>query len=82
MNLADQLSKIREVAKKQIPAEALEVMHQATDDLRIPATMAGIIKVGDTMPPFCLKNTTGTSINSADLLARGPLVVTFFRGHW
>ena len=82
MSLEARLSKIREGAKKRIPPEALAVMHRATDDLRKSVVMDGVIKVGDTMPPFCLKDTKGNSVNSADLLARGPLVVTFFRGHW
>ena len=37
---------------------------------------------GDTMPPFLLPNAEGSLVDSADLLARGPLVLTFFRGSW
>ena len=37
---------------------------------------------GDAMPGFLLPNAEGRLIDSAGLLARGPLVVTFFRGDW
>jgi hypothetical protein len=29
-----------------------------------------------------LSNANGTAIKSDDLIAKGPLVVQFFRGHW
>ena len=44
--------------------------------------LSKVIKVGDAMPAFCLSNTRGETVNSDDLLARGPLVMTFFRGYW
>ncbi|SRR5579871_4346584 len=40
------------------------------------------LKVGSAMPPFVLPNAAGRLIASDELLARGPLVVTFFRGSW
>jgi peroxiredoxin len=40
------------------------------------------LSAGDAMPAFLLPNAEGHLVDSADLLARGPLVVTFFRGNW
>lgn len=37
---------------------------------------------GETMPPFVLPDETGRLINLSSLLAKGPLAVMFFRGHW
>lgn len=37
---------------------------------------------GDAMPPFLLPDAEGRLVDSAELLARGPVVVTFFRGNW
>ena len=37
---------------------------------------------GEKMPPFLLPNAEGRLVDSAALLAAGPLVVTFFRGDW
>ncbi len=39
-------------------------------------------KAGDPMPDFLLPNAEGRLIDSAELLARGPLVITFIRGQW
>lgn len=40
------------------------------------------IKVGDTLPAFSLQNANGEMVNSADLLSKGAVVLTVFRGHW
>src|SRR3954447_12020522 len=39
-------------------------------------------KPGDEMPPFVLPDENGRLIGLKDLLAKGPAVVTFHRGHW
>src|SRR5882757_7615103 len=39
-------------------------------------------KVGDEMPPFVLPDETGRMMSLSDLIAQGPAVVTFHRGHW
>ncbi|TXF88421.1 AhpC/TSA family protein [Neolewinella aurantiaca] len=40
------------------------------------------IKVGEAAPGFDLPDPEGKSISLADLLAEGPVVVTFYRGSW
>ncbi len=37
---------------------------------------------GDTAPEFTLQDADGNSVSSRALLARGPLVATFYRGVW
>jgi peroxiredoxin len=37
---------------------------------------------GEVMPPFMLPDETGRLVNLASLLAKGPVAVMFFRGHW
>lgn len=39
-------------------------------------------KPGDVMPTFVLPDDTGRLVSLKDLLAQGPAVVTFHRGHW
>jgi peroxiredoxin len=39
-------------------------------------------KAGAEMPPFVLPDETGRMVSLTDLLAQGPTVVTFHRGHW
>ena len=50
--------------------------------LDVGQVAAEACKPGDRMPGFLLPNAEGRLIDSAELLARGPLVVTFFRGGW
>ncbi len=47
------------------------------------ATACGaVLRAGDPMPDFVLPNAEGELVFSGDLLARGPLVICFFRGDW
>lgn len=39
-------------------------------------------KAGDQMPPFMLPDDAGRIVGLAELLAHGPAVITFHRGHW
>jgi peroxiredoxin len=42
----------------------------------------GALKKGDTLPAFALPDGDGVMVGSRDLLSRGPLVVSFYRGYW
>jgi len=39
-------------------------------------------QAGDRAPEFILKDANGREVSSRELLAKGPLVVTFYRGVW
>jgi hypothetical protein len=80
--LAERLDTIRQGADKRIPADKRAIMHRATVELRASGIMDGVIKVGDPLPPFALKNAFGHEVRSSELLANGPLVLTVFRGSW
>ena len=82
MALEDTLRGIREASAKRIPAGKAAIMHRATEELRASGVMDQVIKAGDPLPPFALPNAYGREVRSADLLAKGPLVLTFFRGSW
>lgn len=64
------------------PHEAIEKMHRATEELKASGMEGGALKVGDRAPSFTLFNQEHIEVASADLLSKGPLVVSFFRGHW
>lgn len=64
------------------PREAIEKMHRATAELKATGIEAQALKVGDRAPTFTLFNQDHVQVVSADLLRQGPLVVSFFRGHW
>ena len=62
--------------------ETVETMHRATAELKATGIENKALKVGDRAPEFSLFNQDHVLVNSRDLLRQGPLVVTFFRGHW
>ncbi len=82
MSLQEKLDAYKKEIAKQAPKEALEIMNRATVNLQNSNIMEGVIKVGDTAPDFELKNTAEKLIRLKDLLADGPLVLSFFRGKW
>lgn len=82
MSLNEKLDAIRAGSVERIPAEAQLIMHHATDELRASGILAGVTAVGETMPGFSLPSHKGEPVSSPELLAEGPLVVTFFRGFW
>ncbi len=82
MNLTEQLNAIRAGAEKNIPAPTLELMHRATKELNESDILMGVIKPGVSLPAFELPNQNDVSVSSADLLAKGPMIITVYRGLW
>jgi len=64
------------------PPEAVAIMRRATAELIESGLAEQALKVADRAPAFTLPDADGNPVRSADLLARGPLVVTFYRGVW
>ncbi|WP_375270232.1 peroxiredoxin-like family protein [Sphingomonas sp.] len=65
-----------------VPPSVIETMHRATAELIESGAAARALKAGDKAPSFTLNNPDGEAVSSADLLAKGPLVVSFYRGVW
>jgi hypothetical protein len=82
MALQDKLDAMREMAKARIPPEARAVMERSIEDLRASGIMNRIARVGQSAPAFALPNADGRSVSLAELRARGPVVVSFYRGRW
>lgn len=64
------------------PPDIHPIMERATAELIASGQAARAIKAGDLAPTFRLKDQDGNDVSSTDLLAKGPLVVTFYRGVW
>jgi hypothetical protein len=62
--------------------EAIEKMHRATAKLKASGIEWQALKIGDRAPSLTLFNQDHLQVVSSDLLREGPLVVSFFRGHW
>jgi peroxiredoxin len=64
------------------PPEIHPIMARATKELTVSNRAGRALKVGDMAPTFSLEDPEGKVTSSSDLLARGPLVVSFYRGVW
>jgi len=82
MSLEERLAAIREMAKTRQAPEVRAVMQKATEDLRTSGIMDRVAKVGAPAPDFTLPNQAGQPVSLAALRARGPIVLSFYRGRW
>jgi peroxiredoxin len=81
--LQDKLDKLREEFEGKIaPPETIAVMHRVTNELIASGQAERALKAGDAAPDFALPDPDGVLVASKELLAKGPLVVTFYRGLW
>jgi peroxiredoxin len=67
---------------RQPTKEVLDSMNRATAELIESGQAQRAKKAGDVAPEFTLPDPEGKEVSSRDLLARGPLVVSFYRGVW
>jgi hypothetical protein len=82
MSLQDKLDTFKKEFETGAPPEALAVIHRSTDDLLNSGIMAHVQKIGGRAPEFTLPNQEGQMVSSAELLGKGPLVLSFYRGIW
>lgn len=82
MSLQDKLDAIRNDFEPKMPAEALRIMHASTDALVASGQATRALRAGDTAPMFVLSDTSGEPVALTAVLARGPAVLTFYRGVW
>ena len=79
--LLEEIQKFQEGALKEIPAETLDSMFQATKEL-VESDIAKVLKVNEQAPDFILKDATGIDITLYEELKKGPVILTFYRGAW
>jgi peroxiredoxin len=79
-NLMDRLDALR--AQATNVADVHDAYHAMLAELRRTPFLDQAVRVGDAFPDFLLPNAEGRLVARDDLLRRGPVVVTFFRGTW
>ncbi|NRA21290.1 MAG: AhpC/TSA family protein [Oceanospirillaceae bacterium] len=82
MSLQDNIAEYKAGFSKKAPVSVQELMKLATKNLADSGIVDKAPKVTDKMPTFSLPNQNGETVNLTDLLAKGPVVVTFYRGGW
>ena len=82
MSLTESLAQQQAATHTKLPAEVRNTMSTATADLAASGILNTAISLGDKAPNFSLPNATGATVTLSDLLANGPVVLSFYRGKW
>ncbi len=82
MSLQDKLDAFYAEFRAKRPPHIAAAMKQATADLIASGQAERALRAGDRAPAFTLPGPDRQPVASAGLLARGPLVITFYRGVW
>ena len=84
-SLGQRLARMAQEAEEKartLPETYYKVLRKSVAYLRDSGLFDGALKEGDSLPAFRLQNASRIFVESRDLLAQGPLVVSFFRGDW
>ena len=82
MPLQDKLDEYKKSFVAKAPKEALAVMHRAMQALADSGILSRTVKVGDMAPDFVLRNINNIEVSLGNLVERGPLVLSIYRGRW
>jgi hypothetical protein len=66
----------------RVTPAVVEKMHRGTAELKASGIEKRALKVGERAPSFSLLNQDQVRISFNNLLRGGPLIISFFRGHW
>jgi peroxiredoxin len=81
--LQSRLDAITANTRALVQPDRLAITDAAVEALLATGAESRILPVGAAAPAFSLPDAlTGKTVRSVDLLALGPLVLTFFRGRW
>jgi peroxiredoxin len=81
-SLQDIFAERKKRIAKYVPSDIQAVHLRAIAELKEKRLAENVLAVGSKASPFELKNHNGSALSSAELLAKGRLVICFFRGRW
>lgn len=80
--LQAQIREFQQQMLPNIPKEILDTFERTTTDLIKTGIAERALHEGAQAPDFTLPNARGQQVRFANILAKGPAVVTFYRGGW
>ncbi|MEO0483211.1 MAG: peroxiredoxin-like family protein [Planctomycetota bacterium] len=80
--LTQELHAFKDQWSAQADDETKRVYERGITTVGASGVIETALEAGDRAPVFELPNATGAPVKSADLLANGPVIVTFYRGGW
>ncbi|MDQ6950653.1 MAG: peroxiredoxin-like family protein [Mariprofundales bacterium] len=80
--LRQQISEFQQKMLPNMPEEVLEIMLQSTKELTNSGIATRALQAGAQAPRFTLSDSNGTPVSLDELLAKGAVVINFYRGSW
>ncbi len=80
--LNQQIRETIQMFRDTIPADLSALIEQGAGEISALDIIERASRPGDALPDFALDNQHGERRTRQDYLARGPLVLTFYRGAW
>ncbi|KAH8127042.1 hypothetical protein FP744_10007766 [Trichoderma asperellum] len=65
-----------------MPEATVNIISEARENVQKQFDVKSTIQPGQIFPEFVLPDARGVSVSSIDLLAKGPVLITFYRGGW
>ncbi len=82
LTLTDRLAAAMKETEALLPEPTRRLFDRFLMELAATGASRNALKVGDAMPSFLLPDIDGELVSADELTAQGPLVISFFRGHW
>ena len=82
MSLTETLKEFVAQSAGRIPPEAIATMEKATAEFAAEGIGKSALKVGDQLPDATFSDASGAQVTLSSLLAKGPLILNFYRGGW
>ena len=82
MSLATQLNAVVTGFELHAPQNVQDDINASKSECAETFDWASAIKAGSILPTFTLLDAHGIEATSASLLAKGPVLITFYRGSW
>jgi peroxiredoxin len=82
MSLKTELHDFRAEFMNKVPPEIRDAMTRADLELSASGILAQALKAGDRAPDLALPDARGGTVRLSALLAKGPVILSFYRGGW
>ncbi|TMN79991.1 MULTISPECIES: peroxiredoxin-like family protein [unclassified Pseudoalteromonas] len=82
MSLKAQIDAFNVQKEANLPADVLALMNTTNEELIAQHIKNNALQVGDKVENFTLANHLGKNVELVDLLKKGPVVISFYRGAW
>lgn len=82
MSLKAQIDAYNVQKEANLPADVLALMNTTNEELIAQHVRDNALQVGQKVENFSLANHRGDTVELTELLAKGPVIISFYRGGW